>query len=102
MALSLFSLLQSRFAPADGGLTRRDMLRASLAGAAGLFLRDHLAFGAQERKAGKRVIVIGAGFAGVAAAHELHTKPATPPASGGASIRWMVSSRTNTSKPAAN
>jgi monoamine oxidase len=71
MALSLFSLLQSRFAPADGGLTRRDMLRASLAGAAGLFLRDHLAFGAQERKAGK--IVIGAGFAGVAAAHELHT-----------------------------
>lgn len=73
MSLWLFKALSSRFEPVAEGLTRREMLRTSLAAAGGLFLREHLAHGAQARKVGKRVIVIGAGFAGTSAAHELHT-----------------------------
>jgi monoamine oxidase len=48
------------------------MLEASLAGTAGLFLSERCAAaGATERKVGKRVLIIGAGFAGLSAAHEL-------------------------------
>src|SRR5437868_5585017 len=58
-----------------GGLaglpSRRDALAAALAAAAGgLFLRDALAAAPPARR-GPRVIVLGAGFAGLACADEL-------------------------------
>src|SRR6185369_1206523 len=57
--------LQSRFGdPID----RREMLRRSLAAAAGVLLSDRLGLA---RRAGPRVVVIGGGFAGMAAAYEL-------------------------------
>ena len=64
---SLYSRLHTRFgAPVD----RREMIRQSLAAAAGVLLSDRLAFAAP-RASGPRVVVIGAGFAGLAAAYEL-------------------------------
>ena len=64
---SLYSRLHSRFGePID----RREMVRRSIAAAAGVLLSDRLAFGAP-RAAAPRVVVIGAGFAGLAAAYEL-------------------------------
>ena len=64
---SLYARLHSRFGePID----RRDMIRRSLAAAAGVLLSDRLAFGAPQ-PSGRRVVVIGAGFAGLAAAYEL-------------------------------
>jgi monoamine oxidase len=62
---SLYARLHSRFgAPID----RRDMLRRSLAAAAGILLSDRRT---PLRAAGPRVVVVGAGFAGLAAAYEL-------------------------------
>jgi monoamine oxidase len=64
---SLYARLHSRFGePID----RREMIRRSLAAAAGVLLSDRFAFGAQ-RPSAPRVVVIGAGFAGLAAAYEL-------------------------------
>jgi monoamine oxidase len=48
-------------------MTRRDMLRASLAAAAGVLLSERVGLG----QAGRRVVVIGAGFSGLTAAFEL-------------------------------
>lgn len=63
---SLYARLHSRFGePID----RREMIRRSLAAAAGVLLSDRLA-GAQ-RLSSPRVVVVGAGFAGLAAAYEL-------------------------------
>ena len=66
---SLYARLADRYAP-DRGMDRREMIRRSLAAAAGILLSERLApaFG---RSAGPRVVVIGAGFAGLAAAYEL-------------------------------
>jgi monoamine oxidase len=66
---SLYARLNDRFAPRDGGISRRDMIQRSLAAAAGILLTDRLAFA--QRAGGPRVIVVGAGFAGLAAAYEL-------------------------------
>src|SRR5436190_22492110 len=64
---SLYARLHSRFGePID----RREMIRRSLTAAAGVLLSDRFAFGAQ-RPSAPRVVVIGAGFAGMAAAYEL-------------------------------
>ncbi|MBM4245209.1 MAG: FAD-dependent oxidoreductase [Deltaproteobacteria bacterium] len=53
------------------GTTRREVLVAgAAAGAALLFSRGRVSF-ADEKPRGKRVVVVGAGFAGLAAAHEL-------------------------------
>lgn len=63
---SLYARLHSRFGePID----RREMLRRSLAAAAGVLLSDRL--GAAQRPSAPRVVVIGAGLAGLAAAYEL-------------------------------
>lgn len=70
MSLSLFPRLARRFGKPMDELTRRDVLRASIAAGAGLLLSSRMTW-AQERRGGKRVVVIGAGFAGLAAAHEL-------------------------------
>src|SRR5687768_1661615 len=63
----LYAQLHRRFG-APEGLTRREMIQRSLAATAGLFLSDRFAAGAS---ATGRVVVIGAGFSGLAAAYEL-------------------------------
>ncbi len=70
MPFNLFQLLEHRFGPHDNGLTRREMLKASVAAGAGLLLSNSVGF-ATSRAAGKRVIVIGGGFGGMSAAWEL-------------------------------
>jgi monoamine oxidase len=66
---NLYTRLRRRYAP-PGGLTRREMIRQSLAAAGGLLLSAHVGPLAAHGAAG-RVVVIGAGFSGLAAAHEL-------------------------------
>jgi monoamine oxidase len=64
---SLYARLHSRFGePID----RRDMIRRSLAAAAGVLISARGGFAGQPAS-GKRVVVIGGGFAGMAAAYEL-------------------------------
>ncbi|HEY8551372.1 MAG TPA: FAD-dependent oxidoreductase [Vicinamibacterales bacterium] len=50
-------------------MTRREMLKATLAASAGVLLSSSAGFG--QGKAGKRILVVGAGFSGLAAAFEL-------------------------------
>lgn len=73
MARSLYALLQRRFGRPQDGVTRRDFLKLTLASGAGLLLSnlDGAAWSNERSRAGKRVVVVGAGFAGLAAAHEL-------------------------------
>lgn len=52
-------------------ITRRQFLGATGAASTGFLLSDIPFAGAQAAKAGKRVVVIGGGFAGLACAHEL-------------------------------
>ncbi len=66
---SLFARLNDRFAPADGGISRRDMIRRSLGAAAGVLLSDRLA--PAQTRSGPRVVIVGGGFSGLAAAYEL-------------------------------
>jgi monoamine oxidase len=64
---SLYARLNSRFgAPID----RREMIKRSLAAAAGVLLSDRFSFAAP-RQSSPRVVVIGGGFAGLSAAYEL-------------------------------
>jgi monoamine oxidase len=66
--MNLYAQLHRRYGKPDG-ITRREMIRRSLAAAGALLISDSLTFGAQ--KSGARVVVIGAGFSGLAAAYEL-------------------------------
>ncbi len=68
MSRSLLSILAQRHRPKDG-LTRREMLQITLAGAAGMLLSDRFAFA--QASSDRRVIIVGAGLAGLAASHEL-------------------------------
>jgi monoamine oxidase len=70
MSRSLFSLLHQKHGRPVDGVTRREMLRVTLAASAGLLVSQNMAFG-QPKPVGKRVIVIGAGFSGLATAFEL-------------------------------
>jgi monoamine oxidase len=63
-----YSQLHRRYGKSDG-ITRREMLRRSLTAAGALLLSDR--FGVPAHAAAGRVIVIGAGFAGLAAGYEL-------------------------------
>lgn len=65
----LLRQLRGRYRPRQDGPTRREMLRQTLTGAAGLLLSTR-GFTAPRRDAA-RVAVVGGGFAGLAAAHEL-------------------------------
>jgi monoamine oxidase len=69
MAFNLFQALDRRFG--ETGISRRDLLRSSLAAGAGLLLSNSVAHAATQA-AGRRVIVIGGGFGGMSAAYELH------------------------------
>ncbi len=66
---SLYARLHSRYHRGEL-IDRREMIRRSLAAAAGVLVSERLAFAAPQSSA-PRVIVIGAGFAGLAAAYEL-------------------------------
>jgi monoamine oxidase len=65
---TLYSQLHRRYGKPDG-ISRREMIQRSLAAAGALLLSDRFGLSAQ-RTAG-RVVVIGAGFSGLAAAYEL-------------------------------
>ncbi|MBS0203820.1 MAG: FAD-dependent oxidoreductase [Planctomycetes bacterium] len=66
-------LLDSYFgiSPIESGISRRDLLRRGLATAAGLLLSASESRADQQQGKGRRVIVVGAGFAGLACAFEL-------------------------------
>src|SRR5690606_11195940 len=64
----LFAQLQRRFRP-ELAAGRRDFLKLTAAAGAGLLLSNRLSFA--RSKTGRRVVVIGAGFSGLACAHEL-------------------------------
>jgi monoamine oxidase len=69
MPAALYARLRARRQPHPEAMSRREMLRLTLAGAAGLLLADRLS--ARPRRPAGRVLIVGGGFAGLAAAHEL-------------------------------
>ncbi len=74
MSRSFYACLARRFGPSVDAMTRRRFLQTTLAGSAGLLLSGwpRLARGDDAPKAaGKHVVILGAGFAGLACAHEL-------------------------------
>lgn len=71
MSRSLYSMLQRRFGTRVSAEERRAFLRASLAVSAGLMLSGGTALARQPRQGAKRVVVVGAGFAGLSCAFEL-------------------------------
>jgi monoamine oxidase len=70
MSQSVLARLRSRFGKPIDAVTRREFLEGSLVGGTALLLSGAHGF-ARRASPGKSVIVIGAGFAGLAAAHEL-------------------------------
>ena len=72
MPHSLFPRLRSRFGKPVDGVTRREFLERSLVTGTALLLSGPRVF-AQRAPSGKSVVVIGAGFSGLAAAYELLT-----------------------------
>jgi monoamine oxidase len=64
----IYSQLHRRYGKPDG-ISRREMIRRSLAAAGALLLSD--SFSGPARAAAGRVVVVGAGFSGLAAAYEL-------------------------------
>ena len=74
MSRSLFARLARRYDPNRiDPATRREFLKATLAASAGLLMSRSLLLGQAmpARRGGNRVVVVGAGFAGLACAHEL-------------------------------
>jgi len=69
MSRSLFALLARRHGRVVDTVSRRDFLRTTAALGAGTLLSNQR--WARAAGVGKRVVVVGAGFAGLAAAHEL-------------------------------
>lgn len=70
MSRSLYGWMKRRRAAPIAAVTRREMLERTAAGAALLFLSG-AACTTRGKDAGRRVVVVGAGFAGLAAACEL-------------------------------
>lgn len=66
---SLYTQLARRHGVADG-ISRREMVSRSLAAAAGLLLSERLG-GFSRAAQNRRVVIVGAGFSGLAAAYEL-------------------------------
>lgn len=76
MSRSLFARLSARYGPKVDPAQRREFLRATLAASAGLLVSSSPAsafLGRRPALAGKRVVVIGAGFGGLACAYELRS-----------------------------
>jgi monoamine oxidase len=66
---SLYARLHDRYA-SGRGLDRREMIKRSLAAAAGILLSERYGV-ARQRASVPRVVIVGAGFAGLTAAYEL-------------------------------
>lgn len=66
--LSLFAQLTRRFRP-EVAAGRREFLKATAAAGAGLLLSNRLGYGAPAKQ--KSIVIVGAGFAGLACGHEL-------------------------------
>lgn len=75
MSRSLFARLAARYGPKVDPAQRREFLRATLAASAGLLVSSGPASALLRRPAlaGKRVVVVGAGFGGLACAYELRS-----------------------------
>ena len=78
MARSLYARLHRRYGPKVTAVDRREFLKITLAASAGLLVSSWPAFGRTSPSMprvgrGRRVIVIGAGFAGLACAYELQS-----------------------------
>lgn len=73
MSRSLFARLARRYGPPVDPAARRRFLKASLAASAGLLISGGMPARASRRPAfgAKRVVVVGAGFGGLACAYEL-------------------------------
>lgn len=73
MSRSLFARLHRRFGPKQDKLSRREMLKLTAAASASWLLSGVTAYAGplQAAKGGRRVVVVGAGFSGLACAHEL-------------------------------
>ena len=67
--MNLYAQLHRRHGKSDG-ISRREMIQRSLAAAGALLISDRIGFALPQGTAG-RVVVIGAGFSGLAAAYEL-------------------------------
>lgn len=67
---NLYAHLHRKFGKSDG-VSRREMMRRSLAAAAGVLMSERFGAGLLAQQKGGRVVVIGAGFSGLAAAYEL-------------------------------
>lgn len=70
MPANLFAILERRFGDPYGGMSRRDLFQQTLAGAAGLLLSVSGEARGNNRD-GKRIVIIGAGLAGLSAALEM-------------------------------
>ncbi len=70
MSRSLYGIWKRRQLPRVDALTRRELLKRTAAAAAGLLLSSRFANGATPG-AGRRVVIVGGGFAGLTAAFEL-------------------------------
>ncbi len=76
MSTSLYARLTRRFGPQHDAVTRRQMLKSTLAASAGLLISRTPLYGALQtttRNERRRVVIVGAGFAGLACAYELKT-----------------------------
>ena len=74
MSRSLYSRLARRYRPEAGGLDRREFLQLTLAASAGLLMSCSTPPATKfrgVRRNGRTVLVVGAGFAGLACAYEL-------------------------------
>jgi monoamine oxidase len=71
MSRSLHARLRSRFGTPIDTMTRRAFLQGSIAAGTALLLSGPRALAKRANPSGKRIIVIGAGFAGLTAAYEL-------------------------------
>lgn len=71
MSRSLIASLAHRFGPRVSPAERRQFIKLTLAASAGLLLSTQPALARLGRDSKKRVVIVGAGFAGLAAAHEL-------------------------------
>lgn len=71
MSRSLYGWMKRRRMPRIDACTRREMLQRSAAGAAALLLSNCGASLPAGQRTGRRVVVVGGGFAGLTAAHEL-------------------------------
>ncbi|HEY4312509.1 MAG TPA: NAD(P)/FAD-dependent oxidoreductase [Pirellulales bacterium] len=72
MSRSLFSLLQTYCGKSVDRESRREFMRHSLAAGSALLLSSPVSAVGRRSATGRRVIVVGAGFAGLACASELH------------------------------